>query len=117
MLTERTDRAWFRCLIDIRPRNGAGLSLQPRSLHGATSTEKNSPLEGKIFAGELFIYSHWSSSLLRRQRQTSTIHLTTHTRGNGRDETFYTQNTLAGHQTIKLERSLDNCLFVCLLGI
>ena len=97
MLTERTDRAWFRCLFDIRPRNGLGLFLQPPDLARGDKYGKNSPLEGKIFAGELFIYSHWSSSLLRRQRQTSTIHLTTHTRGNdGRDETFYTQNTLAG---------------------
>ena len=34
-LTERTDRAWFsRLVYDIRPGNGAGLFLQPRSSHG-----------------------------------------------------------------------------------
>jgi len=36
-LRERTDRAWFSRLVlyDIRPGNGAGLFLQPRSPHGA----------------------------------------------------------------------------------
>jgi len=35
MLRDRTDKAWFSHLYDIRPGNGAGLLFQPRSTHGA----------------------------------------------------------------------------------
>jgi len=34
-LIQRTDRAWFSRLYNIRPGNGAGLFLEPRSPHGA----------------------------------------------------------------------------------
>ena len=38
MLRHRTDKAWFRRIVyDIRPGNGPGLFLQPRSLHGAST--------------------------------------------------------------------------------
>jgi len=33
-LRDRTDKAWFSRLYDIRPGKGAGLFLQPRRLHG-----------------------------------------------------------------------------------
>ena len=40
-LRDRTDSPWFRHLFyDIRPGNGAGLFLQPRSTHGAGYDDK-----------------------------------------------------------------------------
>jgi len=39
MLRERTDRAWFSRIFDIKPGNRAGIFFQSRSPHGAGTLE------------------------------------------------------------------------------